>query len=148
MSKEDLVIYVGQKLNVKKRKDKEERMIILKKGLPEKESEVIEPDESLFVEEEEVVGGGQSPEVDNSTSDNNGNSGTASAEPEEDFDGPNTEWVEHTVEAGETLWRISTMYGTKVDIIKLVNKLESDSISPGTTLRILANKDKLEEMNN
>ena len=36
----------------------------------------------------------------------------------------------------------------KSKIIKLVNKLESDSISPGTKLRILAKKEKLEELNN
>ncbi|MEZ4685730.1 MAG: LysM peptidoglycan-binding domain-containing protein [Bacteroidia bacterium] len=65
------------------------------------------------------------------------------ARPEEDFDGLTTEWVEHTVQPGETLKRISTMYGTKVDIIKLVNKLESDSISPGVKLCILANKENL-----
>jgi membrane-bound lytic murein transglycosylase D len=144
MAKEDLVIYVGQKLHVKKRKDREERMIILQIG--PQDTEVPELDESLFVEEEEVVGveENQAPAQDSTAATED----AGNEEPEEDFDGPNTEWVEHTVQPGETLWRISQAYGTKVDIIKLVNKLESDSISPGTTLRILANKDKLEAMNN
>lgn len=146
LEKEDLVIYVGQKLHVKKRKDKKERMIILRKDLPGQQQEELEIDDSMFIEEEEVVGGETGGSNQGSTS--NTQEEQAEEEPAEDFDGPNTEWVEHTVEAGETLWKISTMYGTKVEIIKLVNKLDTDSISPGTTLRILANKDKLEEMNN
>ena len=52
-----------------------------------------------------------------------------------------THWISHTVSAGESLWEISQKYGTKVEIIKVINKLANDDISEGTTLRILAKED-------
>ncbi|MFK7971353.1 MAG: LysM peptidoglycan-binding domain-containing protein [Bacteroidia bacterium] len=140
MEKNDLVIYVGQKLHVKKKKTKGERLIVLQKDLPGSENPkpASNGGSSPFLEDEEVI---EKPVSENPTP------VTPVEEPTEDFEGPATEWVEHTVQPGETLWRISQAYGTKVEIIKLVNKLTTDSISPGTTLRILAKKDKLQEMN-
>lgn len=54
-----------------------------------------------------------------------------------------TRWVDHTVDTGETLWQIATRYGTKVEIIKLTNKLTTDSLTKGQVLKILAKEDKL-----
>ena len=51
---------------------------------------------------------------------------------------PTKRWVQHTVKPGEALWAISQLYGTKVEIIKQINKLENDYISEGQVLRILA----------
>lgn len=55
-----------------------------------------------------------------------------------------TRWITHVVSTGETLWEISQRYGTKVEIIKMINKLESDNISEGQQLRILAKEDLLQ----
>ena len=63
-----------------------------------------------------------------------------------DFSGPKTRWINHEVAAGETLWSISVTYGTKVEIIKLINKMGNDDLSPGMVLRILAKEDKLKEL--
>lgn len=45
-------------------------------------------------------------------------------------------WLEHKVVAGETLWKISVKYQTKVEIIKKANNLTSDVLSPGQVLKI------------
>ena len=42
----------------------------------------------------------------------------------------------HTVQAGETLWRISQQYGTTVDKIKQLNSLGNDSIRIGMRLKV------------
>lgn len=49
-------------------------------------------------------------------------------------------WLEHTVIAGETLWKISVKYQTKVEIIKKVNNLTSDTLVPGQILKIFTTK--------
>ncbi|MEL6194420.1 MAG: LysM peptidoglycan-binding domain-containing protein [Bacteroidota bacterium] len=48
-------------------------------------------------------------------------------------------WVRHVVKKGETLWDISKRYDTKVEVIKMSNKLETDSISSGQILRVFTN---------
>ncbi|MEO0470531.1 MAG: LysM peptidoglycan-binding domain-containing protein, partial [Bacteroidota bacterium] len=55
-----------------------------------------------------------------------------------DADQPRKRWVVHTVRGGDTLWGIAQLYGTKVAIIKQINKLGTDNISEGMQLRILA----------
>ncbi len=61
-------------------------------------------------------------------------SSTAIEEPETS---PQTSrWLEHSVVAGETLWKISVKYQTKVEIIKKVNNLTSDVLFPGQVLKI------------
>lgn len=145
MEKGDLVIYVGQKLHLKKKKAKGERLIVLTKGLPTDEGNSTGSDAgSLLVEDEEVITNPNPVKDETTPAEGSGDQ----AGGDESFDGPETEWVEHTVIPGETLWKISVAYGTKVEIIKLVNKLNTDSISPGTKLRILAKKDKLKAMGN
>ncbi len=46
----------------------------------------------------------------------------------------------HTVAAGETLYSISVLYNTKVDVIKNLNGLESDILSQGQQLMVPATK--------
>ena len=48
-----------------------------------------------------------------------------------------TEWVEHTVDVGETLWSISQKYDTDVETIRKVNELKTNVIQKGQTLKIL-----------
>lgn len=44
--------------------------------------------------------------------------------------------IVHVVQAGESLWQISKRYGVDVEIIKRHNKLSTDALKPGSTLRI------------
>ena len=45
--------------------------------------------------------------------------------------------VEHAVEPGDKLWTIATRFGTTVDALKRLNRLNSDRIQPRMRLRIL-----------
>ena len=132
--KELPIIFVGQKLYLKKKRPKDEKIIILRppddpkpheKETKEQtsDSEPVVPD-SVFVEESAATTTKEDVQQGNTSS-------------------PETQWIEHTVQAGETLWKISTRYGTKVEIIKLTNKLSSNEIKPGQVLRVLAKKNKL-----
>ena len=38
-------------------------------------------------------------------------------------------WISHDVSKGESLWALAQKYRTKIDIIRQVNQLESDSLS-------------------
>lgn len=42
----------------------------------------------------------------------------------------------HVVQQGDNLWNISKRYGVDIDTIKKYNKLTSDALKPGSTLRI------------
>jgi LysM repeat protein len=42
----------------------------------------------------------------------------------------------HLVQDGDTLWKISRKYNVNVDQLKASNKLESDTLRPGKTLKI------------
>jgi LysM repeat protein len=44
--------------------------------------------------------------------------------------------VWHTVQRGETLWRISQQYGTTVDRLKALNQLDSNHIRSGMQLKV------------
>ena len=49
-----------------------------------------------------------------------------------------TRWLTHTVGEGETLWQIYKKYNCPVDVIKKLNNLNSDALSPGKKLKIMA----------
>lgn len=51
----------------------------------------------------------------------------------------------HTVASGETLYSISVLYKTKVDVIKDLNGLESDVLSTGQQLMVPATEDEKED---
>ena len=51
-------------------------------------------------------------------------------------DGSQTNWVTHTVRKGETLYRLQVRYGVKVETIKSLNGLKSNSIQAGQVLKI------------
>ena len=48
-----------------------------------------------------------------------------------------TSWTWHTVSQGETLWAIYKKYGMRVEMIRKVNELISDSLKPGQKLKIM-----------
>lgn len=51
----------------------------------------------------------------------------------------------HTVAQGETLYSISVLYDTKVDVIKDLNGLETDVLSVGQQIMVPASKEEKEE---
>jgi|GEM_PF-788774 len=135
MAKEDLSIFIGQKLYLKSKKPKIEKIIILKdmpKPKTNKPEEKPEEKEPIITKPVEV----DKPQEPKEPVIENTSTGVTSME---------SVWIDHTVTQGETLWQISKKYGTKVDIIKRINKLESDSLSQGQVLRILAKKALLDK---
>lgn len=50
--------------------------------------------------------------------------------------GQKSQWVEHKVQAGETLWTIAQKYGTRVELIRKINELSSDALAPDRLLKI------------
>lgn len=130
-SKSDVMVYIGQKLYLKSKKPKGEKMIVLKEETIQRAKPVT------------VIENPSTPPVANrppvTPTNPATNAGTASADqPVEDV---KTHWVQHTVKPGETLWAISKQYNTKVEIIKVINKLTSDDLSQGQVLRILAREE-------
>lgn len=162
-------IFIGQKLYLGKKKPKGEKIIILKAENP---FEVKEEAINIPVPNQETPGMSAPQQKEENThqqaqmpAQNQTNGGNSLAEaasskltPDQsediapqtpsmpDYDGPETRWVNHTVAQGETLWSISVTYGTKVEIIKLINKMPNDNLSEGMVLRILAKEDKLKEL--
>ncbi len=49
---------------------------------------------------------------------------------------PAEKCVSYIVQEGDSLWKISRKYKVPVEVLKKYNKLQSDSLKPGTTLRI------------
>jgi len=126
MGKDDYQLYIGQKLYLKKKKPKEEPIILLKS---EEELIPVEKPQAKAVKTKAIP----PKEV----------KAQATEEKREEIQEVETTWVEHKIKEGETLWGIAQMYDTKVEIIKMVNKLPNDNIRPGQVLRILAKKDAL-----
>ena len=50
--------------------------------------------------------------------------------------GPETGYITHTVQSGDTLWKLAQRFNTTVAAIKALNNLTSDSLSIGQILRI------------
>lgn len=134
MSKGDLTIYVGQKIYLKSKKPKGEKMIVLTDNL------IIRNEPPVVAEKPAQTSPPVKTQPDPKIIPQTPNSAATSAPPaqQNEVEDVRTYWVEHTVKPGETLWAISKQYNTKVEIIKVINKLGTDDISEGQTLRILA----------
>ncbi len=144
ISRGDFTIYVGQKLYLKEKKPKEEKLIILTPADPRTLKENTPPAHAkplLQDAERETLNNISTiaeatprpiqPAVsDVQTTPLEGVSPTSG-------NAPQKRWVQHVVQPGETLWGIAQLYKTKVAIIKQINKLETDAIHEGQTLRIL-----------
>ena len=165
MSPSNFTVYVGQKLYLKERKPKDEKIIILSAEIEEMEAiaekeeelpqqeEIVSPQEEVPVAvKEEVLEESQEelstpPEmaIEEKSEKNDAEEMMNSTEDAMQFFNPESNdfkpvWVQHIVAEGETLWQISQKYGTQVDLIKKINKLESDEIIMGQYLRVLATK--------
>ena len=139
MKGEELRIFEGQKLYLKKKRPKQEKLIIL----------VTDPEASetvIHLASTEEATNVSTPVSENSSTDTASPAVSPTAESEPSHTPTETEpviqvktrWIEHTVEVGESLWNISKKYGTKVEIIKMINKLKTDEIQPGQILKILS----------
>jgi len=167
MSESNTTIYEGQKLYLKSKKPKGEKIIILTYDPPE--IGITTDDSSLSETSSTEASTSETLPLDNTvqtpthTSDKPeligedlpvSNQLTDSTENENIPPKPSfppvqelpSKWIEHTVTPGETLWSISQRYGTKVEIIKRVNKLTSEGIYEGQTLRIFAKKGMMRSM--
>lgn len=141
------IIFVGQKLYLKKKKPKNEKVIILK----------------YEVKKAETASASSTPPTRNTASNNRptptNNSANNRPEPQsprvvsstptpqrlpvpaETPPQSNTEWIMHTVRPGETLWQIAQKYGTQVEILKRINNLPSNNIQIGQAIKVLARTD-------
>lgn len=137
MKKDDLKIYTGQRINLKENTGKNDKVIILTSEMWK--NAAIQPigiTENIAIVEEKkeervpvvslpFAGGG-------AYMDTLITRDTIYPKPSPVI----SRWITHTVVANETLWGISQRYKTTVDIIKKVNALPSDALSPGQRLSI------------
>ncbi len=148
MDKDDMTIYIGQKLYLQKKKPKGEKLIILRITPQEEESEMVAEETpytesatypqkdtanvyTVAQEESSYTGFQQEEEVIHEMP-------KPSRPPIQEF---TSRWIEHTVLQGETLWSISKRYRTKVDIIKRINQMDTTDLYIGQVLRIMANEE-------
>jgi len=156
MDKDDMTIYIGQKLYLQKKKPKGEKLIVLR-ITPEEEPEVVveETPSSNVSTYTESPASATFPQKDTASvytvaqeaSSYNGfqqeaeeidNMPKPSRPPVQEF---TSRWIEHTVSQGETLWSISKRYGTKVDIIKRINQMDTTDLYIGQVLKIMAHEE-------
>lgn len=135
----DNQIYKGQKLYIRKRKPKNEKLIVLEgpysaaenrgQSAPAPTKSISEANKPVETKEEEVVKAPIKESI--STSETNSLESPQS-------EGPR--WVQHTVKQGENLYQIAKLYASKEEVIKRINKMESNDIFEGQVLRILTSK--------
>lgn len=153
----NMLLIVGQKLYMKKRRPSGEKMIILRKKeefmqavtekappkpatavpapveipTPQPGPKVEKPDETPTVP--------ATPQPADTLPDEKPVNDTPAPEPPASQNpAPAGQWIEHNVKPGDTLWNIASRYGTKVELIKQINKLNSNEIQIGQKLRIMA----------
>lgn len=132
------VIFVGQKLYLKKKRPKNEKIIILKYE-KEKEQSGGTP-----VTQQPTPRPGSTPVRPSGSSNQPQPTRVVEPAPNPQVETPNpisdeerSQWIIHTVRPGETLWQISQKYGTQVAILKRINELESNNIQIGQELKVL-----------
>lgn len=131
------VIFVGQKLYLKKKRPQNEKIIILKyeknntdhPSRPTNSQPGSRPSTTGSAARPSAGNGSIIPTIPEPDSEP-ATSDTISAE-------ERAQWIIHVVRPGETLWQISQKYGTQVAILKRINELESDHIRIGQELKVL-----------
>ena len=136
MDRDNYRVYVGQKLYLQDKKPKQEKLIILERPdvpapNPTAQDQPQRP-RNLPAEPGPATGAQPTPGQ------------TPQPEPASGVT-PQSRWIVHTVQPGETLWQISQRYETKVAIIKQVNNLTSDLIHAGQQLKIRARETTLSQ---
>ena len=146
MRANEFTIYTGQKLYLKDRRPKEEKPIVLA-VLPEKPKPKEETTDKGELVQSEIVSDTEIGKLEGTDTTEIRPSVPVeieeNIEPEttmENVGSSETRWVRHIVSQGETLYQISKLYKTDVEMIKKINRLESDKINTGQILRILVRK--------
>ncbi len=119
-------IYIGQKLYLKDKRPKDEKVIILQYELAQPVAQV----------ESAPTGPPTTREVSPAPTISTTPGSTASTS-QPSPEGA-TKWITHEVQPGDNLWQIAQRYGTRVEIIKRSNELTSDHLQVGQTLKILS----------
>lgn len=117
------VIYQDQRLNLKKKKPAGENIVILLREERKKSLPPVQPQSQVNPTPPEVK-----PAVPPA--------------PDHRLPEYETRIITHTVVRGETLWSISKMYNTSVDVIKMMNKLADNQIMPGQRLQVMQQIEK------
>lgn len=167
MGKDEYTIYIGQKLHLRSKKPKDEKLIVLvEKWIPQESytplslgqaSTPAQPSAATTasVESEPTITkpvparpkpkpvSPSTPVAKPTPRQVPSVAQPAQAEPPSD---ERRIWITHRVSAGETLWKISKRYETKVEIIKRSNALSTDDIHPGQELRVLVRSSVLKRL--
>ncbi len=152
--KEQPMIYVGQKLYLRGSRPKDEKIIILQhredgsmaSNQPNSEPRSQSSNEGgtrhvppLNTPPANTRPTSSQPSQPANTSQlsqtNTGGAGNSNASGSQNA---STEWINHTVRPGETLWQIAQKYSTRVEIIKRINNLSSDNIQVGQVLKVMS----------
>ncbi|GAB4412782.1 MAG: hypothetical protein OHK0039_19080 [Bacteroidia bacterium] len=130
MKSNDYYLFIGQKLYVGLKRPKGEKLIILQ---PKQASVTLHDQPQRPRVAEPVV----------ATASQTQATAIVQTRETQTYTEVQTRWITHTVARGETLWQISRIYDTKVEIIKRVNDLTSDLIHEGQQLKVLAKEHTL-----
>lgn len=172
MDRSDLTIYVGQKLHLRFKKKKDEKMIVLMDeeawqiqqdladaNAPTRDQPTV-PVTPLQVEEERT----RETEEAESVNAPEPEPTPAAKEPEEPITtSPATPsqpanprptppqadqkvWIEHEVQPGETLWRIAGLYKTRVEVIQRINGMTTTNLQVGQKLQIMVSRSVLKTL--
>lgn len=134
MSEQEVSVFIGEKIYLKKKKPKKEKKIILRSTNPiySPKPTVVSSDNTSVYREQVTADSLKVMSAD-----------TLKVQIEEVepviAKQKVARWVRHVVKKGETLYDISKRYDTKVEVIKMSNKLETDSINSGQILRVFTN---------
>ncbi len=145
------LIYVGQKLYLRKKRPRNEKIIILRYEKATSNSEQTSsrptsnqsqrpspPDQRPDQTDERKPSGSRHIEAATQRDTTAEPTTPATTDSASASASPNSKWIIHQVRPGETLWQIAQKYSTRVEIIKRINNLEHDNIRIGQELKILS----------
>lgn len=154
MDRDEQTIYIGQKLYLRRKKPKGEKMIVLvahwepgqAEGQPLEQAATQAPVAQPVPTSVADIAAESLPPAQITPTPKATPTVNKPSQPEESLlDDPRI-WITHVVETGETLWKISQRYDTKVAIIKRSNGMADDAIHPGQELQILVRTSVLERL--
>jgi membrane-bound lytic murein transglycosylase D len=161
MDKEEYTIYIGQKLYLRGKKPKGEKLIVLVEQWTPNESytplsigqtDWTESSASIAAATPAPAPRETTPQIEpkpepipTAQQPTRPRIVSSAPQPTATPEADERTWITHRVSPGETLWRISQRYGTKVEIIKRSNTMTSDDLSPGQELRILVRNSVLQK---
>ncbi|MFN8398213.1 MAG: LysM peptidoglycan-binding domain-containing protein [Bacteroidia bacterium] len=132
-------IYAHQKLSLKKKVAKGTKPTLL---APKEDEEIVAiEDEPIKTPEKPVETPKEQPKEEPVVVIPSGNGVLEDDPASYKLPGFESQWVTHKVVQGESVWKVSKKYGAFAEVVKKVNGLSSNDVSPGTELKILQVKD-------